>query len=79
MDYFPMSSRYTTTTPSEMRSLKIASIMVWKVARLLVRPKKGCLPFISFFHSDIVETPTDIKFGKVLSPLQFINELGDEG
>ena len=26
-----------------------------------------------------VETPMNIKFGKVLSPLQFINELGDEG
>ena len=34
-----MSSKYTTTTPSEMRSLKIPSIMVWKVAGLLVRPK----------------------------------------
>src|SRR6201996_6654998 len=33
-----MSSRYTTTTPSEIRSSKIPSIIVWKVAGLLVRP-----------------------------------------
>jgi hypothetical protein len=34
-----ISSRYTETTPSVMRSWKISFIIVWKVAGLLVRPK----------------------------------------
>jgi len=34
-----MSSRYTTTTPSVIKSLKMSSIMVWNVARLLHSPK----------------------------------------
>ena len=40
---------------------------------------ESCLPFISFFHLDIIKAPSDIEFSEVLSPLQFINELGDEG
>ena len=31
--------RYTHTTPSMMRSWKMSFIMVWNIARLLVRPK----------------------------------------
>jgi len=34
-----MSSRYTTTTPSIIKSLKMSSIMVWNVAGLLHSPK----------------------------------------
>jgi len=34
-----MLSRYTTTTPSVIKSLKMSSIMVWNVAGLLHSPK----------------------------------------
>ena len=87
-----MSSKYTTTTPSEIRSSNIASIIVWKVAGLLVRPKnmtRGFIKalvslesgflFISFFHVDIIETPTNIEFGEILCPLQFIYKFRNEG
>ena len=36
-------------------------------------------PFITFFHPDIIEAPLDIEFSEVPSPLQFVNEFGDEG
>jgi hypothetical protein len=34
-----MLLRYTEMTPSVIRSYKISFIIIWKVARLLVRPK----------------------------------------
>ena len=34
-----MSSKYTVTCPSSIKSLKMSFIMVWKVAGELVRPK----------------------------------------
>src|SRR6202035_568387 len=37
------------------------------------------LPFIPNLHADIVKAPTDIKFGEVLSPLELVDELRDEG
>jgi len=36
------------------------------------------LPLISFFHPDIVEPPSDIKFGEVLGSSEFSDEFGDE-
>jgi hypothetical protein len=34
---------------------------------------KGGLPFISFLYTDIVVTPTNVKFGKILSILKGCN------
>ena len=36
------------------------------------------LPLVSFFYLDIVEPPSDIKFGEVLGSSEFIDEFGDE-
>src|SRR5277367_4336490 len=36
------------------------------------------LPFIAFLHPHIVETPTNVKLGKVARAAQTIDELGDE-
>ena len=36
-------------------------------------------PFITFFHPDVIEAPSDIEFSEVLSPLQLVDEFGDEG
>jgi len=36
------------------------------------------LPLIFFFHLDIVEPPSDIKFGEVLGSSEFIDEFIDE-
>ena len=36
------------------------------------------LPLMSIFDTDIVIPPTDIKFGKNLCSLEFINEIRDE-
>jgi len=58
--------------------------MVWNVARLFHSPKESpvCLecrlPFVSFLYVDIVEPPSDIKFGEVLGSPEFIGEFGDE-
>ena len=43
-----------TTTPSEIKSSKIASIIVWKVAGLLVKPK-------NMTTLDIIKTLADVK------------------
>ena len=36
------------------------------------------LPLVSFFHPDIIEPPSDIKFGEILGSSEFIDEFGDE-
>src|ERR1700735_2911857 len=38
-----------------------------------------CLPLISDLHTNIIETPMDIKFSEVFGPLEFIDKLRDEG
>ena len=40
---------------------------------------KSCFLLISFFHVDIVKSPADVEFSKVLSPLKFVDEFRDEG
>ena len=39
---------------------------------------EGRLPFISFFHVDIIETPSDIQLCEVSCPSEFLYQLGDE-
>ena len=36
-------------------------------------------PFITFFHLDIIKTPTDVKFSEVPSPLQCVDKFRDKG
>ena len=37
------------------------------------------LPFISFFHTDIVVSPSNVEFGEYLGAFEMIDEFGDEG
>jgi hypothetical protein len=39
---------------------------------------KSSLSLISFFYTDIIKSPTDIKLGEVFGALEFIDEFGDE-
>ena len=39
---------------------------------------EGGLPFISFFHTDIIETPSDVQLCEVSRPSEFLYQLGDE-
>ena len=39
---------------------------------------EGGLPFIPFFHADIIETPLDIQLCEVSRPSEFLYQLGDE-
>ena len=39
---------------------------------------KGCLPFITFLHSDIVVTPPNIKFGEVLGFTELVYQFRNE-
>jgi len=40
---------------------------------------EGYLPFVSGLDSYVIETPLDIKLGKVLGSVELGDELGDEG
>ena len=40
---------------------------------------KGSFPLVSILDMDIVISPADVKFGKDLCSLEFINEVRDEG
>jgi hypothetical protein len=40
---------------------------------------KGSFPFIAFFNVDVVITPVNIKFGKIMGTLEFIDEVRDQG
>jgi hypothetical protein len=44
----------------------------------VIHPKSGFI-LISFFYADIVKSPMDIEFDKVLGPLEFIDEFRNEG
>ena len=39
---------------------------------------EGGLPFISFFHADIIETPSDIQLCEVSRPSEFLYQFGNE-
>ena len=39
---------------------------------------EGGLPFIPLFHTDIIETPSDIQLCEVPCPSEFLYQLGDE-
>ena len=39
---------------------------------------EGGLPFIPFFHVDVIETPSDIQLCEVSCPSEFLYQLGDE-
>ena len=39
---------------------------------------KSGFPLVSIFDMDVVISPTDVKFGENLCPLEFINKVGDE-
>ena len=40
---------------------------------------EGGFPLMSIFDSDIVVSPSDIKFGEDFHPLEFVDKVGDEG
>ena len=40
---------------------------------------EGSFPLMSIFDSDIIVSPSDIKLGEDFHPLEFINEVGNEG
>src|ERR1700761_6985753 len=37
-----------------------------------------CLPLIPLLYPDVVKPPTDIELGKILRPLEFVDEFGDK-
>jgi len=39
---------------------------------------EGCLPLISRFNADIVETPMDIQLGEISSSMELGHEFGDQ-
>jgi len=82
-----MLSRYTTITPSVIKSQKISFIIVWKVTGLLVMLKKhykelkktsvgveSSLPFISGFDLNIIKLLTDIQLCKIPGSLKLRNK-----
>src|ERR1700733_9631856 len=86
-----ISSRYTHTMPSRIKSWKMSFIIVWKVEGELVNPKKhhqwlekstihmkGCLPLITFFHTHIIVSPTNITFSEILPSSKLIHEVRNQ-
>ena len=40
---------------------------------------KGSFPLMPIFDSDIIVSPSDVKLGEDFHPLEFIDEVGNEG
>ena len=77
-----------TSHPSAIMSLNESSMNRWKVAGELLRPKnigfeqsfvgnKGCFPLVSISDTDVVVSPSDVKFGEDLGIFYLINEILD--
>ena len=85
-----MSSKYTTTTPSAEFSEDVVHHGLESGGAVSEAEEhhqwfkestvgaEGGLPFIPFFHTDIIETPSDIQLCEVPRPSEFLYQLGDE-
>ena len=87
-----MLSKYTTTTPLEIRSSKIPSIIIWKVAGLLVRPKnitsgsyspqlvqKAAFHSSPFFIWTLLKPQQTLRLVKYLAPCTLLISLEMRG